>query len=97
MPNSAVVVSRVLAVSLLLAAAAAAQTTTSTIEGTVTDASGAVIPGAEVTVRGETLGRRAPRHHRRARRLSPDGAAGRDLHGRRSPSPASPPTPPRSR
>ena len=41
------------ALLLLLAAAAAAQTTTSTIEGTVTDASGAVIQGAEVTVRGD--------------------------------------------
>jgi hypothetical protein len=38
-----------------LAAAAGAQTTTSTIEGTVTDSSGAVIPGAEVTVRGDTI------------------------------------------
>jgi hypothetical protein len=34
---------------------AAAQTTTSTLEGTVTDASGAVIQGADVTVRGSML------------------------------------------
>ena len=40
---------------LLLASAAAAQTTTSTIEGTVTDATGAVVPGAEVKVTGATL------------------------------------------
>jgi hypothetical protein len=39
----------------MAAAGATAQTTTSTIEGTVTDASGAVITGAEVTVRGDTL------------------------------------------
>jgi outer membrane receptor protein involved in Fe transport len=39
-----------------LAASAAAQTTTSTIEGTVTDASGAVVQGAQVTVRGSTAG-----------------------------------------
>ena len=45
---------RVIAVLLVLAASAAAQTT-STIEGTVSDASGAVIPGAEVNVRGETI------------------------------------------
>jgi len=32
-----------------------AQTTTSSIEGTVTDATGAVIQGAEVTARGATL------------------------------------------
>ena len=44
------------AVLLVLAATAAAQTTTSTVEGTVTDTSGAVIQGAEVTVRGEMLG-----------------------------------------
>ncbi len=56
MPNSAVVVLRVLAVLLLLAAVAAGQTTTSTLEGTVTDASGAVIQGAEVTVRGDMAG-----------------------------------------
>ena len=40
---------------LLLAPSAAAQTTTSTIEGTVTDATGAVVPGAEVKVSGTTL------------------------------------------
>ena len=40
---------------LLLASSAAAQTTTSTIEGTVTDATGAVVPGAEVKVSGTTL------------------------------------------
>ncbi len=45
---------RVIAVLLVLASPAAAQTT-STIEGTVSDASGAVIPGAEVNVRGETI------------------------------------------
>jgi hypothetical protein len=39
----------------LLAPSAAAQTTTSTIEGTVTDASGAVIQGAEVSVRADTM------------------------------------------
>ena len=44
----------ILALLFLLAPPAAAQTTTSTIEGTVTDTSGAVIPGAEVTVRGAT-------------------------------------------
>ncbi len=43
------------ALLLLLAAVAAAQTTTATLEGTVTDASGAVIQGAEVTVIGTTL------------------------------------------
>ena len=46
---------RVIAVVLVLAAAAAAQTTTSTIEGTVSDASGAVIQGAAVTVIGATV------------------------------------------
>jgi hypothetical protein len=46
---------RVIAVLLVLSATAAAQTTTSTLEGTVTDASGAVIQGAEVTVIGATL------------------------------------------
>jgi outer membrane receptor protein involved in Fe transport len=40
---------------LLSASAAAAQTTTSTIEGKVTDASGAALPGAEVKVSGTTL------------------------------------------
>ncbi|HEX6314224.1 MAG TPA: TonB-dependent receptor, partial [Gemmatimonadaceae bacterium] len=40
---------------VLLAPGAAAQTTTSTIEGTVTDATGAVVSGAEVKVSGTTL------------------------------------------
>ena len=40
---------------LLWALPAAAQTTTSTIEGTVTDASGAAVPGASVKVSGTTL------------------------------------------
>ena len=40
---------------LLLAPSVAAQTTTSTIEGTVTDGSGAVVPGADVKVSGTTL------------------------------------------
>jgi hypothetical protein len=40
---------------LLLASGAAAQTTTSTIEGTVTDATGAVVAGAEVKVTSATL------------------------------------------
>ena len=43
------------ALLLLLAVVAAAQTTTSTLEGTVTDASGAVIQGAEVTRPRHTL------------------------------------------
>ena len=40
---------------VLLAPSAAAQTTTSTIEGKVTDATGAALPGAEVRVSGTTL------------------------------------------
>jgi outer membrane receptor protein involved in Fe transport len=39
----------------VVAPSATAQTTTSTIEGTITDASGAVVPGAEVRVIGTTL------------------------------------------
>jgi outer membrane receptor protein involved in Fe transport len=45
----------VLLLLLLVPVGAAPQTTTSTIEGTVTDASGAVVPGAEVRVSGTTL------------------------------------------
>ena len=40
---------------MLVTSSAAAQTTTSTIEGTVTDATGAVVSGAEVKVTGTTL------------------------------------------
>ncbi|HET9704074.1 MAG TPA: TonB-dependent receptor [Vicinamibacterales bacterium] len=56
MPSN--VVTRVVvipALCLVLASALAAQTTTATIEGTVTDASGAVIQGAEVTASSATL------------------------------------------
>ena len=64
----------------LLAPSAAAQTTTSTIEGTVTDASGAVVPGAEVKVSGTTLAaeRTATTGHERL--LPCHGPAGGDLH-----------------
>lgn len=44
-----------LCVLCLLSASAAAQTTTSTVEGTVSDANGAVIAGAEVKATGTTL------------------------------------------
>ena len=40
---------------VLLTAAAGAQTTTATIEGTVTDASGAIVPGVAVSLSGPTL------------------------------------------
>src|SRR4029453_11555180 len=45
----------ILACLFLVAPLSSAQTTTSTVEGTVTDASGAVISGAEVTARGVTV------------------------------------------
>lgn len=45
-----------LVVVICLATAALAQRTTGTIEGTVTDANGAVVPGVSVTVTGVTVG-----------------------------------------
>ena len=47
----------VAALTLLCSAATLAQTTTATIEGTITDTSGGVIPGVTVEVQGETLAR----------------------------------------
>ena len=62
----------ILAALFLPVPPAAAQTTTSTIAGTVTDASGAVIQGAEVSVRGETIAaeRRATTDQRGEYRLT---------------------------
>jgi Carboxypeptidase regulatory-like domain/TonB dependent receptor/TonB-dependent Receptor Plug Domain len=62
----------ILAALFLAVPPAAAQTTTSTIAGTVTDSSGAVIRGAEVTVRGETIAaeRRATTDERGEYRLT---------------------------
>ena len=45
------------ALTLLCSAATLAQTTSATIEGTITDTSGGVIPGVTVEVQGETLAR----------------------------------------
>ncbi len=53
--SSLIVLSLTLIMFHLLSSGAAAQTTTSTIEGTVTDANGAVIAGAEVKASGTTL------------------------------------------
>jgi hypothetical protein len=55
MPRLELVRVVVIMACLSAAATAVAQTTTSTIEGTVTDASGGVIQGAEVTVQGVTV------------------------------------------
>ena len=53
-------VARTLAVAALLlfsSTAASAQTTTATIEGTIFDATGAVLPGVTIAVQGETVAR----------------------------------------
>ena len=47
------------ALVLFSSAATLAQTTTATIEGTLTDTSGGVIPGVTIEVQGETLARSA--------------------------------------
>jgi hypothetical protein len=47
---------RPLALALMLAAIALAQTSTSSISGTVTDPSGGVVPGANVTLTNEGTG-----------------------------------------
>src|SRR5690349_9949747 len=56
MANAAARVLCILAVCLTLAIAATAQTVTGTIQGTVTDTSGAVLPGVTITIRGTDTG-----------------------------------------
>src|SRR4051812_48694158 len=53
----ALVTTMATAVLLLTNRAAGAQTTTATVEGTVTDATGAVLPGVTVALSGETITR----------------------------------------
>ena len=65
---------------LLLAPSAAAQTTTSTIEGKVTDATGAAVPGAEVRVSGTTLAAERSATTDASRVLPRYGPASRELH-----------------
>ena len=63
---------------LALAASAHAQRTTGTISGTVKDTSGAVLPGATVSVSGPNIVGHADRGDQRARLLPlPQPAAGR--------------------
>ena len=74
----------VLALLLLLAVAVpvVAQRTTASIRGTVTDATGGVVPGANVTVKGTDTGFKPVHRHQRRRRVLVSRAAGRHLHGR---------------
>ena len=65
---------------LLFSLPAMAQTTTSTIEGTVTDAIGAVIAGAEVKASGIDARLRAQCHDRRRRFLPSHGITCGNLH-----------------
>jgi Carboxypeptidase regulatory-like domain len=56
MARNSIRILRCLLFGALLAAAAVAQTSTSRITGTVTDSSGAVVPGATVTAKNEDTG-----------------------------------------
>jgi hypothetical protein len=64
---------------VMTAAVAMGQTTFGSITGTVTDPSGAVVPGAQITVTDQATGVSLPRQNGLRRRLRCTGFAHRDL------------------